>query len=130
MSSEEESNDLPSVAERSKRPDTAKPTGKHSVFHTCFQRSELRTRSVNKTTLAPCESRTEARRDRIHHPQNFRAAVSADQKVLKEESESCLQHRHAVVVQVLFLVGLNAKTAPETKILQNFRSETRYYSYK
>ena len=36
MSSEEESTDLPSIAERSKRPNTSKPTGRHNVF-THFQ---------------------------------------------------------------------------------------------
>ena len=41
VSSDEETTDLPLIAERSKRPNTSKPTGKHNVFYTVPRRSEL-----------------------------------------------------------------------------------------
>ena len=41
VSSDEETTDLPFTAERSRRPNTSKPTGKHNVFYTFPQRSEL-----------------------------------------------------------------------------------------
>ena len=65
--------------------------------------------------------------DRIHLPQICGDASAADQKVLSEETESRLQHRHAVVVQDLYSFWLQSyptkkkKTAQEAmKCLQLF----------
>ena len=59
---------------------------------------------LTNTTRAP-----EARGDRVHLPQNFGDAFTADHKVLSEENESRLQHRYADVVRdVSILIGSGA----------------------
>ena len=49
--------------------------------------------------LLRAETSPTARRDRGHLPQKFGDACTVDQKVLCEETESRLQHRHPVVMQ-------------------------------
>ena len=85
VSFEFESTVLPVLAERSKRPNTSKPTGRHNDF----------------TNRAPRRNGPDAGGDRVHLPQNFGDALTAGHKVLNEDNESLLQHHDAVVVQDL-----------------------------
>ena len=68
LSSKEESNDLPFVAERSKRPNTSKPTGRHNVFTHVPKDPHCQICELMKTTRAPSRNRPDARGDRIHQP--------------------------------------------------------------
>ena len=86
--SEEESNDLPLFAEKSKRPTTSKSTGKHNVFTLVPKDPDCEVWKITKTTRAPFTKRQDERRDRIQLPQNFGDAMTADHKVLNEENES------------------------------------------
>ena len=62
-SSEEESTDLPSVANWSKRSHTSKPTGRHNGFTHFLQDPDGRDCRLTKTTRAPCRYGSDARRD-------------------------------------------------------------------
>ena len=57
-------------------------------------------------------------------------AVTADHKVLTEENESRLQHRYAVVVRDIGLVGSNATQQQIKNAQDTMRSETRHCSNK
>ena len=130
VSSEEESIDLLVFAERSKRPNTSKPTGRHNVFTQVCK--------FTKTTRAPFRNRPETRGDRNYHPQKFGDATMADRKVLDEENESRWQHRYAVV-GAGYLFSLYAMppheerncAGNEEQFAKHFaaRSETAYDSY-
>ena len=83
VSSEEESTDLPSVANRSKRPNTSKQlAGK--MFFTHFRKDPTcEVCKITKTTRALSKSRPEARGDRTRHPRMFSDAITADHGVLR-----------------------------------------------
>ena len=127
VNSEEESADLPVLAEMSKRPNTSKPNGKHHVFTHVPKDPNCKLCKLTNTTRAPCRNRPEARRDRAYHPQNIGDAITADHKFLSEENESRLQQHYTVVVQDLYFCWIQSyptkknKTAQETtKSLQQF----------
>ena len=97
LSSEEKSTDLPFIAERSKRPNTSEPTGKHHVFTHVQNDTNCEFCKTTNTTRTPCKNRPDARGDRVQHAQNYGDATTTDHKVLNEENESRLHHRCAVV---------------------------------
>ena len=86
LSSEGKLTNLRVFEERSTGPKSSMPTGQAQCFHT-------------KVTRATCRNCPKARGDRIHHPQKFGDAKTADHKIVDEENESRLQHRLAVVLQ-------------------------------
>ena len=114
---EDESTDLLFIAERSKRSDTSKPTGRHNVFTPFPRDPNCEVCKLTKTTRAPCRNRPDARWDRVHHPQPFEDLLPADHKVLTEENECLLQHSCAVVGQDLFFF-LSKVTQRKNKIAQ------------
>ena len=63
VSSEEESTDLPSIANRSRRPHTSKPTGRHKFFFTHFPKNpDCEVCELSKTSRAPCRGSAQKRR--------------------------------------------------------------------
>ena len=65
VSSEEESTNLPFVADRAKRPNTSKPTGRHSIFAHFPKGPNSEVCKITETTRTPCRNRLGARGDRI-----------------------------------------------------------------
>ena len=83
VSSDEESTDLPTIANKSKRPNTSERA--QSVY-TVSQKIRI-VKFVSSRQL-PERNRPEARGDRCHHPQMFGDATTADHKVVSKEIES------------------------------------------
>ena len=92
----------------STRPNTSKSTGKRNVLTHFVQDPDCK---LTKTTRSLCSNRPEARGDGARRP-----AIKADRKVLNEEDESCLQHRHAVVVQDLYSQQIQELTNEKQKL--------------
>ena len=99
VSSEEESADLLLIAERSKRPNRSKPTGRHNVLTHFLKDPNCEVCMLTKTTRAPCRHRLEARGDRTHLPHDFGDATTVNHKGFNEENESRVQDCHAVVYE-------------------------------
>ena len=116
VSSEEESINLHVFAERSRRPNKSKPNGRHNFLKTLFPKDPHReVCKLDNTVRAACRHRPGP----CSSPQFVGGAITADRKDLDEENESCSQHRYAVLVQDLFLVGFKSystkkKTPQET----------------
>ena len=91
VSSEEESTDLPFIANGSKRPNTSKPTGRRNVFRKIRIVKVCR---LTKTTRAPCRGPPGCTRRPCSSSTNIGRCT-----VLNEENEARAQHRCTVVVQ-------------------------------
>ena len=76
------------------------------------------------------DSHNVTRRPLFIYRENNGDAVTADHKVLTEENESRLQHRYAVVVRDIGLVGSNATQQQIKNAQDTMRSETRHCSNK
>ena len=87
VSSEEESTDLPFVEERSKKPDTSKPTGRPMFSHIFPMIRIVKCVSPQKLPSS-VQSRPEAQGDRIYLPPEIGDALMADHEVFNEENES------------------------------------------
>ena len=91
---EESENFLPNGNERRIRTNSSKPTSTHNVFtHSKDPKCETR-KNDQRPLCARCQNRPGSGTSQV-----FGEAITADHKVLCEESESILQHRHAVVVR-------------------------------
>ena len=118
VGSEGKLSNLPVFEERSRGPNTSMTTGKHNVFSTHFlQNPNCEVCKLTKITRATCRNSPEARGDRIHHRHKSGNAPTADHKIVDEENESRMQHRHAVVVQDIDSFWIQCHTA-KNKTLQ------------
>ena len=73
--SEEESTDLLSIANGSKRPHTSKPTGWHNVLTHFPIDPDCEVFKLTETSRAPCRNRQKVG-DRVHHPHIFLVMLS------------------------------------------------------
>ena len=90
VSSEEESTDLASDADRYKIPNTRKPTGRHNFWTHVPIHLNCEVCKLTETTRFPCRKRRETRGDRINLPKNTWRCQSG--------GPQSSQHRCAVVV--------------------------------
>ena len=103
-------------------------SGKHSVFAHFSKDPECDICLKTKVTRASCRRRAGTVVPRAEH---FGDLITADHKVLSEESESRNNHRHAVVVQDLATQWIQSypcksKSSPETqRNLMKFLEPTR-----
>ena len=126
QSSEEESTDLPVVTESSKRPNTSKPTGQHNVSTHVPKCPSCEVCKLTMTARAPYKNRPEACGYRTHHPLiKISDAFTADHKVLKEDKDSRLQHRYAILLFLLYIPRYPTKRVlRDKKVTHNVKPHT------
>ena len=94
---------LQAVPERRKRSTDSKSTSEQNLFTHCPKDDECDMYNNDPRTMrARCPHRPESQRYGDELTKMFGEVIAADLKVLSEDTESRLQHRHAVVVQNLF----------------------------
>ena len=112
------------LAERPKG--SNKSASMHDVFAHFPKDPNCEVCKLTKIVRAQCRRQPDERIDHASGAKKFADIVSADRKILNEDSESRLHHRHAVVVRDLFADWIQAypiqsKTAHDTKkSLQRF----------
>ena len=87
----------------------SKPPSAHNVLSHSPADPQCETCTMTRTTRARCQDSPEIRGDGIELlKKNFGEVVTADHKVLIEESDSILQNRCAVVIQKHLCYGIQS----------------------